>query len=147
MPIIPVDCNDLTQEDIYTILQNILYEFFIREVNIRMPKWLNVLDENHWLKKDFFNAVKEISRDLNRLRDIEKAITAFREYDFVDDIVLEEINLGTGAANIRIKPKEELFYKILSEVSEMEITGDDQLIELLEELSNAKESMIKYLMH
>ncbi|HHU69241.1 MAG TPA: stage IV sporulation protein A [Thermoanaerobacterales bacterium] len=138
VPIIPVDCNDLTQEDIYTILQNILYEFFIREVNIRMPKWLNVLDENHWLKKDFFNAVKEISRDLNRLRDIEKAITAFREYDFVDDIVLEEINLGTGAANIRIKPKEELFYKILSEVSEMEITGDDQLIELLEELSNAK---------
>lgn len=138
VPIIPVDCNDLTREDIYAVLRKILYEFYVREVNINMPRWLNVLEENHWLKKNFFNAVKDISKDLNRLRDVEKAVSAFRAYDFVDDIVLEEMNLGTGVANIKIKPKEELFYKILSEVSKLEISGDDQLIKLLGELSEAK---------
>lgn len=138
VPVIPADCSDLDQDDIYTILQEVLYEFFVKEININMPKWINALEEDYWLKKSFLNAVKEISNTINKLRDIEKAVMAFNEYDFVDKAVLEEMDLGTGVANIKIEPKEGLFYKILSETSGFEITGDDQLIRLMKELSIAK---------
>jgi len=138
VPILPIDCDDLTKEDIYTIMKDILYEFFVKEVNINMPKWLDVLTEDHWLRKDFLNAVKEISEDLTKLRDIEKAVIAFGEYEFVDDVILEEINLGKGSANIRIKTEDQLYYKILSEVSQMEITGEAKLLNLLGELAHGK---------
>jgi stage IV sporulation protein A len=138
VPVIPADCSDLDQDDIYTILQEVLYEFFVKEININMPKWINALEEDYWLKKSFLNAVKEISNTINKLRDIEKAVMAFNEYDFVDKAILEEMDLGTGVANIKIEPKEGLFYKILSETSGFEITGDDQLIRLMKELSIAK---------
>ncbi|MDK2902053.1 MAG: stage sporulation protein, partial [Thermosediminibacterales bacterium] len=59
VPVIPADCSDLDQDDIYTILQEVLYEFFVKEININMPKWINALEEDYWLKKSFLNAVKE----------------------------------------------------------------------------------------
>lgn len=143
VPVIPADCSDLDQDDIYTILQEVLYEFFVKEININMPKWINALEEDYWLKKNFLNAVKEVSNTINKLRDIEKAVMAFNEFDFVDKAILEEMDLGTGVANIKIEPKEGLFYKILSETSGFEITGDDQLIRLIKELSIAKKEYDK----
>lgn len=143
VPVIPADCSDLDQDDIYTILQEVLYEFFVKEININMPKWINALEEDYWLKKNFLNAVKEVSNTINKLRDIEKAVMAFNEFDFVDKAILEEMDLGTGVANIKIEPKEGLFYKILSETFGFEITGDDQLIRLIKELSIAKKEYDK----
>ena len=35
-----------------TQLENVLFEFPLREVRIQAPSWLTSLDENHWLGKE-----------------------------------------------------------------------------------------------
>jgi hypothetical protein len=60
------------------------------------------------------------------------------EYEFVDDVSLEGIDLGTGVANLGLKTEDSLFYKVLSETSGIEVKGDYMLIGMLKDLCNAK---------
>ena len=45
VPVLPMDCAQLTYEDVYGILQEVLYEFPVKEVNILLPKWVEELEE------------------------------------------------------------------------------------------------------
>jgi stage IV sporulation protein A len=58
VPVVPADCLNLTHEDLYCILEGVLYEFPIMEINICMPKWIEELDKEYWLRKNMEDAVK-----------------------------------------------------------------------------------------
>ena len=44
---LPVNCDQMKTEDIYDIMRAILYEFPVISVNFYMPKWVNMLPEEH----------------------------------------------------------------------------------------------------
>jgi len=143
VPVIPLDCQQITVDDIYIILEQVLYEFPIMEINVRMPAWIQVLQREHWLRKQFEDSVKETMKDVKRLRDMENRIEMFKAYDFINNVVLKEMNLGSGIAEIVLDAKQEFFYKVLSEISEMEIKSERDLLELMGELAKAKKAYDK----
>ncbi|MHB8157682.1 MAG: stage IV sporulation protein A, partial [Desulfocucumaceae bacterium] len=53
VPVIPVNCAELTQKDILSILEKVLYEFPVNEVNISLPVWVEELNNKHWLREKF----------------------------------------------------------------------------------------------
>lgn len=138
VPVLPINCQELKTEDIYNILEEVLYEFPIVEININMPKWVEILGKDHWLYKKFDTSIKETIKDVHRLRDIEKILNIFNKYDFIENASLQEMNLGTGTAKIEMTASKSLFYKVLSEFTDMEIEGDHQLVKLVKELTVAK---------
>ncbi len=143
VPVMPVDCQNLTLEDLYVILEGVLYEFPIMEINIRMPKWIEELDKEYWLRKDIEEAVRQSVKDVHRLRDMEKTIAQLGTYDFTEEVVLKEMNLGVGTAEISVKTKKDIFYRVLSEMSGMTISGDNHLMSLMKELTHAKKTYDK----
>ena len=143
VPVLPVDCQDMRLEDIYKILEEVLYEFPIVEINIRIPKWVQVLEKEHWLRQQFENAVKDTVKDIKRLRDMEKTLDSFKTYNFIENVKLEEMNLGIGTAEVVIGARKELFFEVLSEISEITITGEHELLELMEDLTMAKKAYDK----
>ena len=50
VPIIAMAVNSMSQRDVYHILREALYEFPVSTININMPGWVSVLDDDHWLK-------------------------------------------------------------------------------------------------
>lgn len=44
VPVIPFNAQQLVEEDVNLIFQEVLYEFPVREVNINLPSWVEVLD-------------------------------------------------------------------------------------------------------
>ena len=58
VPVINVNCAHLRMEDINLIMEKVLFEFPISEIAINLPKWVETLEDNHWLKVDMINAVK-----------------------------------------------------------------------------------------
>jgi len=143
VPVLPLNCQELSIEDIYSILEEVLYEFPLMEINIEMPRWVEALEKEHWLKQQFEEAVKDAVKDIHRLRDMEKTVDVLKTYEFVDDIQLREMNLGLGTAEISMGAKQELFYKVLSEISDIEISGAHDLIEIIKDLSCAKRAYDK----
>lgn len=138
VPVIPVDCMQLTQDDIYAILQEVLYEFPVKEVNITLPRWIEELEAEHWLRQKFDAAVHEVVQYIRRLRDIDRAIDDLSGYDFVDDVILHDMDLGNGIAVIEMTARSELFYQVLEELTGFTVGGEHHVLRLMRDLAVAK---------
>jgi stage IV sporulation protein A len=138
VPVIPVDCMQLTHDDIYAILQEVLYEFPVKEVNITLPRWVEELDTDHWLRQKFDGAVQDVIQYVRRLRDIDRAIDDLSGYDFVADVILHDMDLGSGIAVIEMTARNELFYQVLEELTGFTISGEHHVLRLMRDLSTAK---------
>lgn len=73
-----------------------LYEFPVKEVNITLPKWVDELDNGHWLRQKLMVRCRRLAQYIRRLRDIDRAIDDLSGYDFVADVILHDIDLGNG---------------------------------------------------
>ncbi|MCL6634876.1 MAG: stage IV sporulation protein A [Peptococcaceae bacterium] len=138
VPVIPLDCAQMSQADVLHVLEKLLYEFPVNEVNISLPPWVEELEFKHWLRQKFEDSVRETVRGVRRLRDVNGAVESLAGYDFVDQVTLRGMDMGTGSASINITASPELFYQVLSEQSGFAIDGERELFRLVRELSVAK---------
>jgi len=138
VPVQVMDVINMNEGDISNIFQRILKEFPVKEINIDMPEWIENLSSKHWVKIGFMKFLKDMSKDIFKVRDINKSLLSFKEVDFLDSAKLDEMNMGEGTARVSITPKHELFYKILGETCNCEIKGENDLLTLMGEFSRAK---------
>ncbi|MBU3141943.1 stage IV sporulation protein A [Clostridium sp. CF012] len=138
VPVQVMDVLNMKEEDIANIFQRILREFPVKEINIDMPEWIENLSSKHWVKISFMKFLKDMCKDIFKVRDINKSLLSFSEVDFLDSARLDEMNMGEGTARVNIVPKHELFYKILGETCDREIKGENDLLTLMGEFSSAK---------
>ncbi len=138
VPVLPLNVAEMSPDDVLSIMQEALYEFPVQEVSANLPLWIEELEPAHWLRADLDEAIREAVSRVHRLRDIDQAVEAIRKDDFVSAAVLEDVNLGTGEAVIDVKTREGLFHKVLEEVSGLGITGDQDILRFLRDLSLAQ---------
>ncbi len=72
VPVQTMDILNMKEEDMTNVFQRVLKEFPIKEVNIDMPAWIEELKPEHWLKADFINVVKNMAKEIYKVRDIKK---------------------------------------------------------------------------
>ncbi len=56
-----MDVSNMTEKDVEKLFKRVLKEFPVKEINIDMPTWVERLDPDHWLKKEFFKIIKGMS--------------------------------------------------------------------------------------
>jgi len=142
-PVLLVDCLNMEMSDINNILSKVLFEFPIREINYYMPRWIDSLENNHWLKKEIIDGILNNTKDIFRIREISPATESLSAIENLNSASVRDIDLAKGTADIDFELKEGLFYRVLGEVSGYEIEGDYQLISLMKELSFAKKEYDK----
>ncbi len=136
--VVPINCLELSVDDIKEILSKILFEFPIKEVGICYPAWINSLDLSHPLKNEIITSVKAAAENMRHIRDVMKFSTAFKKSDNIDFVDVDSINLGQGSAKVKISVKPSLFYKILTENTGLVINDEQELMDSIKELANAK---------
>lgn len=134
----PVNCLEMTEGEILELLHEVLFEFPVREIGVRLPAWVEELDDDHWLVRKYLEAIEETIAPIERLRDVDRAVQRFAEYEFIDRVSLAGMALGTGTATIQLGARENLFYQVLQELTGFHIEGDHHLIRLMRELAHAK---------
>lgn len=50
-PVIPVNCQEITEPEIREVLGEILYEFPVQEISVVLPKWLVALSHDHPIRR------------------------------------------------------------------------------------------------
>lgn len=147
--VLPVNCMSMRMDDVNIILEKMLYEFPITEIGFAMPKWLDSLDDDHWLKTSMLSAIKSDFAGITKIREVKPSVGKINLLEYVDSVKLADIDLGSGCALVEIGFAEKLFYNILSETSGLEIDGEHSLVTLLKELSAIKKeySKIEYALH
>ncbi|WP_069997596.1 stage IV sporulation protein A [Cellulosilyticum sp. I15G10I2] len=143
VPVVPMDIAQMKSEDIHQLLEKILYEFPLNEIQFMLPKWVETLDNEHWVKKAWIDYIQEFIFPLENIRQIREAVDQFRDMDFIKNVYLEKIQLGEGVVKVDVNTTDDLFYQVLSETTGMEIHGDHELMILIKELASTKKEYDK----
>ncbi len=138
VPVLAVNCAELSENEINGIMRRVLFQFPIREVSIKMPKWIDVLSDEHWLKKGLYDCILSSLDGLSSIDSLGSLKTAVSAYEYCQGADISEINLGTGTAVLSLSVPDGLFFQIVKEVSGFDIDGEDKLMSLLSEMAQVK---------
>lgn len=138
VPAISVNCAQMRNEDMSAIMERILYEFPVCEIGINIPMWVETLEQDHWLRVDMLQAIRDTFRGVQKIREAKDSINSFAGYEFIKKANLSEINAGMGNMLLNIETPDNLFYKVLSDTSGLQIEGEHRLISLIKDLARIK---------
>ena len=137
-PVIALDAKTMSQDDIHSLLEQMLLAFPLREAHIELPEWVQGLDENHWLLQSLFDRMRAVAGKQLRMRDTAVFSDAFSGSEYAEPIQKGDSSLAEGVLGLTLPLKEGLFNRILGEECGREIHGDAHLLSLLKELVAAK---------
>lgn len=140
--VMPVNCEQLRKEDIYKILQLVLDEFPVTQVNFHIPKWMEILASDHWLKAGVIQAVKELMGKVSQMKDVAQALAGIGQ-DAIRGMKADKMDLSDGTVDVDVDVDDSYYYQILSDYVGMPIEGEYQLMQTLGSLAEMKKEYDK----
>ena len=134
--VMPVNCDQLRQEDIQEILKNVLLEFPLSSVGFYMPKWVETLRDDHWMKKSILDLVKNFMADREKMKDLYQKKIPSNEY--IESGKIDKIHMDTGEVDVKIQIRDSYYYDILSDLTGIPIKSEYHLIRTMKELAGKK---------
>ena len=135
--VMPINAEQLKKEDVTRIMENILSVFPITEIDFYLPKWAEMLAENHWLKVDLLESVKTLLNTITQVKDA-KANNLETDSQYIKQFKINKVDTQNGTVSVNVEFDDEYYYKILSDLIGVPITGEYQLISTLRELAARK---------
>ncbi len=143
-PVIPVNCQQMRKEDVFQILETILYEFPVTRMDFFIPKWIEMLPSDHKIKKNLIGCAFQILNKVNKMHDVYKEDwkQVFPEGEsgenYVKSINTHKISLSDGSVLVRLDVEEKYYFENISEMTGVPITGEYQMISMIRELAAKK---------
>lgn len=128
VPVVPVNCLEMTEQEINDILSDILYEFPVSSVGINYPSWINNLESDNYLKASIYTSIKENTSVITNIRSVGSFAERLKENEYIDSININSLDLSTGKINMKIYVDNSFFYKILSESCNVEVNDERDLM-------------------
>ncbi len=142
--VIPMNIEQMKKDDICTIMQEVLYEFPIAMIEFYMPKWVDLLPDDHCMKEML---IKRVQSEMSRITTIRHIMEQPMNLDceYVKKYKVEEINMATGCIRIEVTIDDVYYYQLMSEVTGTDIHNEYQLIDQMKSMSQMKDEYVKVL--
>ncbi len=134
--VLPINCEQLKKEEIYKILETVLYEFPLSSISFYMPKWVEMLEEDHYLKQDIITTLKMKLKDMNKVKDSAKLDDISSEY--IKGSYIKNKDLSTGNIDIELDMDDMHYYSVLSDLTGTPIENEYHLIHSLKDYAALK---------
>ena len=138
VPVLPVNCQTMTEQEIREILEAVLSQFPIRQVGLVLPQWLMKLPKVHPVRSAVLDAARDACGAVSKVGQTELVARRMRECRYVESSHVDEVDLGTGEATVTISVLPELFYQILGEATGLEIPDDGALMAHMVEMAEIR---------
>lgn len=143
VPVEPVSCMDMDENEIKRILARVLFEFPVKEIKVDMPKWVSSLEKNHWLRSTLFSVIQQSAEKAEKIREVSDIADNINACEYVILAETSAVDLGAGHARLKVNLDNSLFYKVLGEKTGLEVSDEGGLLDAMLELSQMKEKFEK----
>ena len=138
VPVMPVNCLELTQNDIRQIMSAVLYQFPVKEICVDFPRWILSLKQDHWLRRELVGTILEHAQQIARIQDVASAMAKTAEQEHVESAFVSEIDLGRGRVKLLMQVPGNLLYEIIDEMTGLTIGSEAGLMPCMIELAQMK---------
>ena len=130
-----VNALTMDEEQIQSILTDLMYEFPATELRFFLPGWVRALPDDSPVKTALYDAMREQAGKLTKIAQAEPAMKELLKLAQVQSFAVTDVDLGTGTITAELSVPESLFYEILSQKTGLEIAGELDLMQILTELA------------
>ena len=138
-----VNCLALAEGGVSEIIRGVLHEFPIKQMELFLPAWVDVLPFDHPIKSSLYAMIREETAGLQRIRDAEQAVAAMGCREEVSRALLNRMDMGSGVVTATLELPRSLFYTTVSERCGLNIADDGDLIDQLTQLAAMKKNYEK----
>ncbi len=135
--VLPVNCEQLKKEDVIRILSTVLQEFPVTEIDFAIPKWLEILPGDHWLKEQLIQAAKAVLERAMKVKDVAESL-AGQVTEQLKEIRMGAVDLSQGRVSLEMVVEPSYYYEVISDYTGMPITSEYELLKTLGQLSRLK---------
>lgn len=143
VPVMPVNCLELEEEEIRSILATILFEFPVKEIKVDMPRWVSTLEKSHWLRSSVYSAIQQSTAQISRVREVAGIAGQVTQCEYIEDAKVTSVALGSGRARISVSLRQNLFYQVLGEKTGLDIADEGGLLDCMLNLAEMKKQYDK----
>lgn len=146
-PVIAVNCKQMQKSDIVRILESVLLEFPVTTVEFYIPKWTEMLDSEHPVKKELITYGMNWLENITKMRDLyneDGEVISCKDSDAACcNPFIRKIRTADGTVELRLDVEDRYYYDYLSNIIGEPITSEYQLIHMIQNLSNKKQEYEK----
>lgn len=139
--VLPINCAQLKREEIHKILETVLYEFPISTISFRIPKWVEMLDEEHYFKKNIIDSIKSIILGMKKVKDTKEIKNIMSDY--IKQSRIDKTDLSNGNIDVNLVMDDNHYYNVLSDLTGTEINNEYNLIHALKNYAILKDEYSK----
>lgn len=144
VPVIPVNCLELDEQQINKILETVLYEFPAKCIELNFPGWIKSLDSDDEFKNSMFSYVKDISKEITNIRSVKTFALQLKDYKDIEDAYISDSDLATGKISIKVGIGNAYYYSVLSDKCGDEIRDEKDLMRLVCDLARIRTKFRKF---
>lgn len=144
-PVIAVNCKQMQKSDIVKILESVLLEFPVTTVEFYIPRWTEMLDNEHPVKTDLIQYGLNWLGCISKMRDLYEAEEPLQNENRAGICrpFIRKIRTSDGTVELRLDVEDKHYFEYLSDIAGASITSEYQLIHMLRDLSEKKQEYEK----
>ena len=132
----PVNCEQLKESDVKMILMNVLKEFPVQKLDFYIPKWMEILPDEHPLKMTAIEHARSILTNVDQMKDMKEEILRADGNSRVSDIVVRKTEMADGTVSVEILMDYDCYYEVISEYTGIPVKDEYVLFHTLAKLSD-----------
>ena len=142
--VLPININSMSEREMYEILKTALYEFPVLDVEVNIPSWIHILDNNHPIKKYYLDKVKESMMSVSKLKDVDNILDYYSNSEYIDKAYISNVDSASGIVTLNLDSSEELYNEVLKEVLGNISLDKGSLLKIFMEYSSNKDENEAY---
>jgi len=144
VPVVPVNCLEITEQEVNEILSDILYEFPVSNVGINFPSWITNLDKENYLRSSIYTTIKDNVSQINTIRSVKSFAQSLELNEYIESVSVSSLDLSDGSVSMKFFVDSSHFYKILSESCKVEIKDEKDLMNNFVSLMEMKQQYERF---
>lgn len=145
VPVLPISVETMTEYEIYDILKSALYEFPVLNIDIKLPEWVHILPNTHFVKEEYLNKIKTSTLKVNKLKDVDEILNHFKDSKYISKAYISNVDTATGVVNVNLDSDDALYNEILNEMMGDTVNTKAGMLKIFSSYKETKEEteMIK----
>ena len=137
--VLPMSIVNMTQNDIYEVLKTALYEFGVVDINYSIPEWVHILDNNNEVKKQYLELIKNSSKDIKKLKDVDNLLESFKDSMYINNAYISNVDASSGVVTVNLDSSDELYNEVLNSMIGESVNSKAAMMKVFQTYKSGKE--------